>query len=146
MGEQELICYRCQVAKPLDAFIQRVDHRYYRMCRECFSEVLSKRTGKRNRLVHTDTERTCYLCLRVLPNASFTRRRNGTYFSACKDCNRYVFQMRRRARLMNALGEFTQSEWEERRSRYDACPGCNRKWSEIEPHTSGVDVMTVDHI
>src|SRR5262245_27540803 len=101
-----MTCYRCRQAKAASAFTQRVDDRQYRMCRACVSEILRTRgTGeKRARLTHTATHRTCYLCRRVLAVAEFTRRSNGTYFSACKACNRHVFAARRRARIEGAGG------------------------------------------
>lgn len=49
---------------------------------------------------HTDTHRTCYRCEKlnrpaVHPVAEFTRRSNGTYFSACKACNKEMARERR---------------------------------------------------
>ncbi len=112
-GEATRGCYRCGQVKPLSAFVERVDDRHYRMCRACVSEILLKRPpGKREKLTHTDTHRTCYLCRRILPVDQFTRRSNGTYFSACKDCNRHVFAQRRRARLKGAEGSYSRAEWE----------------------------------
>ena len=68
-------CYRCGQARPLSAFITRVDDRHYAMCRPCVSEILAARpAGQRERLTHTATQRTCYLCRRVLPVDQFTQR------------------------------------------------------------------------
>jgi 5-methylcytosine-specific restriction endonuclease McrA len=92
-----------------------------------------------------DTQRTCYLCDRVLPVASFTRRSNGTSFSACKDCNRHVFAQRRRARLAGSGGTYATEEWDRLLEQYERCPGCLRRWADIPPLASGV-VVTVDHI
>lgn len=166
------MCYRCNVERPMDDFVHRIDDRYYRMCKDCVSVVL-KRSGslqKRERLSHTTTHRTCYLCRRVLPVESFTRRSNGTYFSACKECNRHVFGQRRRARLLNsshdglpiaprgrrcgfhrgfgigATGSYTTAEWSEILAGYDACPRCRRRWDKIPPPPSRSAVITVDHI
>ena len=130
-------CYRCGIAKPNEQFIQRLDDRYYRMCRACVSEVLARRGAKRPRLTHTDTHRTCYLCDRILPVASFTRRSNGTYFSACKDCNRHVFAQRRRARLAAVGGSYTVAEWEALVALHDRCPPCLRPWEDIPLQRSG---------
>lgn len=106
------VCYRCSIAKPPSAFIRRIDDRHYNMCRACVSEILTSKARGKVRLQHTDTHRTCYLCRRVLPVDQFTRRRNGTYFSGCKDCNRHVFAQRRRARMKRAEGSYTTAEWQ----------------------------------
>lgn len=140
-------CYRCGLTKRANEFIQRIDDRYYRMCRACVSEVLLARGRRRpGRLAHTDTHRTCYLCDRGLPVSEFTRRSNGTYFSACKDCNRHVFAQRRRARLAAADGSYTTAEWDALVSQYDRCPACLRAWVDIASPASGGAVITVDHI
>jgi hypothetical protein len=141
------VCYRCGVRKPATAFTRRVDDRHYRMCQACVSEILVARPGgRRERLAHTATHRTCYLCRRVLPVGEFTRRSNGTYFSACKACNRHVFAARRRARLDGAGGTHTRAEWEALLARYERCPMCTRRWEEIPPHPGGGAVITEDHI
>lgn len=98
-------CYICEIEKLPDAFTTGIDDRHYKVCRACVSEVLTQpRPVGRRLLAHTSTHRTCYLCRRVLPVASFTQCSNDTYFSACKDCNRHVFAQRRRARLAGAAG------------------------------------------
>src|SRR6476620_2446714 len=100
------VCYLCKLRRPVSDFTETVDQRHYRMCRSCVSGILNKRAkAGRTLLQHTATDRTCYLCRRVLPNGGFTRRSNGTYFSACKDCNRHVFAQRRRARMLANGGE-----------------------------------------
>jgi len=140
-------CYRCGETKDLSAFTQRIDERYYSMCRACVSEALSLRNGvKRARLSHTATHRTCYLCMRVLMNGNFTLRANGTYFSACKDCNRHIFAQRRRARMNLAEGSYTLAEWQDLVALYKHCPMCGRLWSSIPPRHNGATVITVDHI
>jgi hypothetical protein len=139
-------CYRCHQVKPLDAFVQRVDDRHYRMCRACVSEILASRGGRKERLPHTTDDRVCYLCRRRLPNTEFTRRSNGTYFSACKACNRHVFGQRRRARLQAAGGSYTLTEWQALIANFDRCPKCLRAWALIPPPPSGSGVITVDHI
>jgi 5-methylcytosine-specific restriction endonuclease McrA len=140
-------CYLCGQQKDESEFIQRVDDRYYRMCRSCVSEILARHGRKRPSLRHTDTHRTCYLCEGVLPVASFTRRRtDGTYFSACKDCNRHVFAQRRRARLAAVGGSYTVAEWDALVSRHRRCPACLRPWAEIPPPAGGGPVVTADHI
>lgn len=141
------ICYRCGKQKPLEDFTQRIDDRYYNMCRSCVSEILTKvRSTKRERLYHTETHRTCYLCRRFLPVSEFTRRSNGTYFSGCKECNRHVFAQRRRARMNAAVGEYTTEEWKCLLKEYDHCPKCGRYWTDIPPHPDRDTVITVDHI
>jgi hypothetical protein len=140
-------CYLCGEDKPHTAFTQRVDDRHYSMCRACVTEILNRRDGsKRKRLVHGKDERVCYLCRRTLPNSSFTQRSNGTYFSACKDCNRHVFAQRRRARVNAAGGSYTLAEWEALVAQYKQCPMCLRAWSAISPPASGGSVITADHI
>lgn len=140
-------CYRCGMEKPISAFIRRVDNQYYNMCRACVSEImLESRQQKRQRLTHTDTHRTCYLCRRFLSVEEFTRRSIGTYFSACKDCNRHVFAQRRRARLKGAEGSYSRAEWEALLAQYDHCPMCLREWEAIESPPNRDSVVTVDHI
>lgn len=141
-------CYRCQTERPLEAFTRRIDARHYNMCRQCVSEILAGRSvdEKRQRLPHTSTERICYLCRRQLPNSSFTRRSTGTYYSACKDCNRNVFAHRRRARMRGAEGSFTTAEWDDLVAQYDRCPMCRRSWIEIPAPPGRDSVITADHI
>jgi 5-methylcytosine-specific restriction endonuclease McrA len=117
------------------------------MCQACITEILGTRgTGKQAKLTHMATHRTCELCRRFVPNDRFTRRSNGTCFSACKACNRHVFAQRRRARLAGAEGSYTREEWEALPARFDRCPGCGRRWEEIPPLARGGSVVTVDHI
>ena len=139
-------CYRCNEDKQLCNFIQRVDSRHYNMCRTCVSEILLASTGKKKRLKHTATHRTCYLCRRILPAQEFTKRSNGTYFSACRECNKNVFSHRRRARLAGAEGSFTTEEWEKLLNQYDHCPGCLRPWDEIPILPGKNSPITRDHI
>src|SRR5919202_1138990 len=132
MGEAMQHCYRCQRELPASAFTQGIDERHYRMCQDCVPEILTRRPGrKEERLPHTATQRTCYLCRRVLPVEQFTRRSNGTYFSACKDCNRHVFAQRRRARLLSVGGSYTTAEWQALVALHDRCPDCQRPWEDI---------------
>jgi hypothetical protein len=141
------MCYRCGERKSAALFTRRIDDRHYRMCQACVSEILAARpSGGRERLAHTATHRTCYLCRRVLSVADFTRRSNGSYFSACKACNRHVFAARRRARLEGAGGTHTRAEWDALLARYEQCPLCGRRWEEIPPHPGGGAVITEDHI
>jgi 5-methylcytosine-specific restriction endonuclease McrA len=140
-------CYRCRVERPYSEFIQKKNGETYDMCSRCLSEILTApRQGKKLPLTHTYTERTCYLCRRVLPVAAFTRRSNGTYFSACKDCNINVFAHRRRALLAEAEGTFTTAEWEALKTKYTHCPGCNRAWGEIPLLPGWTSPITRDHI
>ena len=139
-------CYLCKVPKPLSRFIQKRDSTYYNMCRSCFSEILLRKSKGKKRLHHTATRRTCYLCRRFLSANSFTRRATGTYFSACKDCNKNVFQHRRRARLSGAEGSFTTKEWKQLLAQYDRCPACTRRWEEIPLPSGRKSVITRDHI
>ena len=137
-------CYRCRVEKEASAFIDRVDARHYKMCRDCVSEILSRRATGKRKLAHTASHRICYLCDRTLPVDRFTRRSNGTYFSACKDCNRHVFAQRRRARLAGAGGAYTHAEWTALVAQYEKCPRCLRRWEDIPAR--GGTVITADHI
>jgi 5-methylcytosine-specific restriction endonuclease McrA len=145
-GSQASHCYRCGQVKGIDAFIRRVDDRHYRMCRECVSEILQERAAGKKRLVHTATHRTCYLCRRFLPVDEFTKRRNGTFFSGCKECNRHVFSQRRRARLLAAEGSYTVAEWKALLALYEACPKCGRAWDDIPLPPGRKTPITVDHI
>lgn len=139
-------CYRCGMSKAISHFTERIDDRHYRMCRACVSEILLARSKSKTRLPHTTTRRVCYLCRRTLPVGHFTKRSDGTFFSACKACNRHVFGHRRRARLAAAAGSYTVAEWRALVASYDRCPMCLRAWSEIPRPTKGGDVITVDHI
>jgi len=129
-----------------EGFIRRIDDRHYRMCRACVGEILARRSRKKERLPHTETHRICYLCRRTMPNDAFTRRSTGTYFSACKDCNRHVFAQRRRARLKGSEGSYSAQEWSELVGQFSRCPRCLRAWEAIPPPPSGGTVITVDHI
>lgn len=140
------VCYRCKDEKPLSDFTRRIDDRYYNMCRVCVSEILLPRSGERVRLRHTETHRTCYLCRRFLPVLNFTRRTNGSYFSACKECNRHVFAHRRRARMKDAEGSYTTEEWNMLVAQFKCCPMCQRLWEDIQPPPNRSTVITVDHI
>ena len=140
-------CYLCKVEKPWDEFIQRKDGIYYQMCRVCNDEVQAKKLANpRKRLPHTETHRTCYKCMRVLEVNNFIRRATGTYYSACKECNRYTFAHVRRARKLNSTGSFTVKEFAELLSNYDRCPGCNRIWSEIPLPEHMKTPWTADHV
>ena len=141
----DLKCYRCGASKTDEEFIRRVDDRYYRMCRTCVSDILLMKSKGKQRLPHSKTHRICYLCRRSLPNNRFTRRSNGTYFSACKDCNRHVFGQRRRARMASADGAYSYEEWLIVLSQYPRCPDCDRAWSEIPVPTGRKGCVTVDH-
>lgn len=140
-------CYRCNVERALDSFILKKNGTYYDMCSPCLSEILEAgKRGPKRRLNHSETTRTCYLCLRRLPNASFTRRSNGSFFSACKDCNKNVFAHRRRARLLAAPGSFTTKEWLEVLGRHPVCPNCKRRWEEIPLPPGRVSPISRDHV
>jgi 5-methylcytosine-specific restriction endonuclease McrA len=139
-------CYRCGLTKPIEQFIRRIDDRHYNMCRVCLSEVLQLRGRRKERLTHTETHRTCYLCRRQLPTLDFTRRSDGTYFSACKECNKNVFAQKRRARLAGASGSFTTAEWEALVKMHERCPKCLRRWEDIPLPPNRTTVITRDHI
>jgi hypothetical protein len=90
-------CYRCEKDKPEAQFVCSIEEPGYNKCRTCVSEIEAlKATG--SRFANTETHRGCYMCMRVLPVERFTRRSTGTYFSACKDCNKHVFGPRQRAK------------------------------------------------
>ena len=147
MDNTNQTCYRCRIARPLSSFTRRVDDRYYNMCKACVSEILCSGGNRgKQKLQHTPTHRTCYLCRRLLENAEFTKRSNGSFFSACKDCNRHVFGHRRRARMKSSGGSYTTAEWESLLAQYARCPMCLRSWAEIPPHPINSSVITVDHI
>jgi hypothetical protein len=101
---------------------------------------------KKHRLQHTLEARTCYLCRRLLAHAHFTRRANGTYFSACKDCNTNVFAHRRRARVLGAPGSFTTAEWTLLLAKHPRCPDCGRRWEDIPLPRGWKSAATRDHI
>jgi hypothetical protein len=131
----------------LSAFTERIDDRHYSMCHACVSEILVRRNSSgKQKLPHTDVDRICYLCRRTLSNQQFTRRSDGSYFSACKDCNRHVFSQRRRARVQANGGTYTLAEWHALVALHDHCPMCLRRWSEIPPLASGAATITADHI
>lgn len=139
-------CYRCRESRPLEAFILKKNGTHYDMCSPCLSGILSNATRVKRRLNHTNTARTCYLCLRELPNGSFTRRTDGTFFSACKDCNKNVFAHRRRARLLAAPGSFTTKEWLALLGKHPVCPTCRRPWEQIPLPPGRISPITRDHM
>ena len=142
-----MICYLCKSEKNVDEFILRRDGLRYKMCKVCNEEVQKKKLEiKGKRLTHSKTHRTCYKCMRFLPSALFTKRATGTYFSACKECNKYEFQHVRRARLMKVGGKFTTKEFNALLAQYDACPDCGRRWEDIELPPHKKTPWTADHI
>ncbi len=102
-----------------------------------------KPRGKK--LYHTDTHRTCYVCRDLIDINNFVKRTDGTYYSACKDCNKIYYQLRR-GRVKSAGGKYTKKEWNTLVSKYDSCPMCNRKWNEIPILEGRKSVITIDHI
>ena len=145
--EAAKLCYKCRTSRPLNEFIAKSNRTHYDMCSVCLSAILrAGRPSKRDKLRHTETHRTCYLCRRFLAATSFTRRSNGTYFSACKDCNKNVFAHRRRSLLAEAEGTFTTAEWHALLAKFDACPACARPWSAIPLPRGRVSAATRDHI
>ena len=148
MPESDKTCYRCGQSRPLSAFIAKRNGQTYDMCSDCLHDILTRggSRGAKVRLPHTATERVCYLCRRVQPNTAFTRRADGTYFSACKDCNVNVFAHRRRARLLAAEGSFSTAEWLAVLAGHPVCPGCARRWEEIPLPVHMKSVVTRDHI
>ena len=147
MAEGTKCCYRCRQDQPASGFIQKRNGTSYDMCSKCLSEILTRSDRRPKKLLpHTAITRICYLCRRELPNATFTRRSNGTYFSACKACNINVFAHRRRARLAAAGGTFTTAEWEALKSKYTTCPDCFRRWEEIPIPAGWTSAATRDHV
>ena len=145
--EQQKECYRCKKNCPINSFTKRIDDRFYDMCKKCVSEILSIKAKGKKKLYHSSSKRTCYLCLRFMGNECFTQRSNGTFFSACKECNLHVFSARRRARKYSAQtkGSHTTEEWQNLVSKHNKCPICLRDWQKIPPRKDGT-IITVDHI
>ena len=145
--EKEQNCYLCKKSKHLNNFIKRKDNTYYKMCKECNEHVQRKKLEtKGKRLKHTDSHRTCYKCMRFLGVNRFTKRTTGTYFSACKECNKYEFQHVRRSRLLKVGGKFSTNEFNKLLEEYDSCPMCKRKWEDIELPKHKRTPWTADHI
>jgi len=96
-------------------------------------------------LKHTPTHRTCYKCKQVKSVALFTRRSNGYYFSACKECNK-IFKHNRRVREKNAEKSYTLEEWNNKIKDIDCCPCCKRKWIDIPLLKNKKSIITIDHI
>jgi hypothetical protein len=59
----------------------------------------------RRHLRHSDERRTCYRCNKNKPNEAFTWRRNGTPFSACKECNVIMARERREKKRAEAAAK-----------------------------------------
>jgi 5-methylcytosine-specific restriction endonuclease McrA len=148
MPESEKRCYRCGRDRPLADFIAKRNGEVYDMCSPCLTNILTEggSRGKKERLAHTPTHRVCYLCRQTKPSEAFTRRSDGSYFSACKACNVNVFAHRRRARLLAAEGSFTTQEWLELLARHPTCPGCGRRWEDIPLPRHMQSVVTRDHV
>ena len=145
MSADSSVCYLCKTERRLSDFTQRIDEKYFNMCKTCISDILTKgKTG--GSLLHTESHRTCYLCRRMQPNEQFQMRSDRSYYSACKECNKYVFAQRRRARKMGAEGEFTRQEWVDKLAEYDSCPRCRRNWDDIETPPHRKTVIDADHI
>lgn len=142
-------CYRCGLDHPLANFIQKKNNKTYDLCSTCLRSILETGRQRRRRgepLPHTDTHRVCYLCRQTKLNSGFTRRTNGTYFSACKDCNVNVFAHRRRARLLDAEGSFSTAEWLAVLAQHPCCPSCKRRWESIPVPSNRKSVVTRDHV
>ncbi|MBS38048.1 MAG: hypothetical protein CMO26_19240 [Thiotrichales bacterium] len=140
-------CYLCKKEKTLRAFIKRSDDTYYQMCKMCNTKVQRKRDeNPSKRLTHTDTHRTCYKCMRFLEVENFTKRSAGTFFSACKECNKYEFSQVRRARMKNSEGSFSTKELNKLLEQHDRCPRCGKKWEDITLPKSKKVPWTADHI
>jgi len=97
-----LTCFRCQHDKRVSSFTERADGSHELLCASCRTEIARLKGSQGSRLPHTDKTRWCCNCRREQPNTSFTWRKNGTPFSACKDCNKYIYAAGRRARLRAA--------------------------------------------
>ena len=148
MPETTKRCYRCNRDQPLTDFIAKRNGQTYDMCSPCLSDILTNggQRGTKQRLRHTATERICYLCRQTKPNDAFTKRSNGTYFSACKACNINVFAHRRRARMLAAEGSFTTEEWLAVLALHPCCPDCGRRWEDVPVPPNRKSVITRDHI
>jgi 5-methylcytosine-specific restriction endonuclease McrA len=148
MPETTKRCYRCGRDQPLTDFIAKKNSETYDMCSPCLNDILTNggQRGKKERQLHTATERICYLCRQAKPNDSFTRRSNGTFFSACKACNINVFAQRRRARMLAAEGSFTTEEWLEVLAKHPCYPDCGRQWKEIPVPPNRKSVITRNHV
>ena len=146
MFNKKMKCYLCNLEKREDDFIVRKDGIRYKMCKICNRDVQRKKAANGKKLHHTLENRTCYKCMRFLPNTNFTKRSVGTYFSACKECNKYEFQHTRRARLAEAGGKFTKKEFDELIKKYPCCPMCSRNWEEIPLPKGKLVPWTADHI
>ena len=123
-------CYRCRVEKEASAFIDRVDARHYKMCRDCVSEILSRRATGKRKLAHTASHRICYLCDRTLPVDRFTRRSNDAYLRPARTAIA--------TSLLSADGRVspgpavpTPKPSGLARGEYEKCPRCLRRWEDI---------------
>ena len=71
--------------------------------------------------------------------------------TCCKTQRQIILEPRhqthtRRARLLEAGGKFTQKEFNDLLKKYDACPMCARKWSDIPLPKHKKVPWTADHI
>ena len=69
-------------------------------------------------------------CMRLLEKERFTRRSKGSYFSACKECNKYEFAHLRRSRLQGIAKELG-FELEIQDTPHDDTP-CLKTGSELD--------------
>jgi 5-methylcytosine-specific restriction endonuclease McrA len=142
-----LLCYLCKTEKKEEEFIKRKDGLIYKICKLCNKQVQTKKKKNKNKnLTHTESHRTCYKCMRFLKNEKFTLRSVGTFYSACKDCNKYEFQHKRRSLLSNSKGSYTSREFEELLKKNPVCPICKRKWDQIPLPKNKKVPWTADHI
>ncbi len=98
MGTKQ--CYRCKRTRK--EFVVDLESKRYGMCKICAEVCDQLPKGE-----HGKNERSCYVCKRNRPIEKFTQRKNGTFFSGCKDCNK--FSIGPRSRRKGAIKRRTEA-------------------------------------
>ena len=104
-----MICHVCSQDKPKARFDLELTSKTYGICKGCRQQASRLRANPLEGPRHTDQYRTCYICEqrkpiqivdgRTGPKSGFTyRASNGSWYSACKACNKGVFGARSKAK------------------------------------------------
>ena len=142
-----ILCYRCKNKKSEDEFILRKDGKRYKLCKVCFDQSIALKGGNKRKKRYRDPDnKECSFCAIILPIINFQRRNDGTYYSSCKDCNKYYWKPKRRAEKALSSGSFTKKEFYDLLKNYEACPMCKIKWENIKLLKNQKNPWTVDHI
>lgn len=100
-------CFRCH--SQTNSLDTDLNSSYFNFCFECIATI--KASTITGRQVNNARERYCSKCARVKPIDAFTRRRNGLFFSACKECNKYHYAPKQRAKKQKQKESTRNPPW-----------------------------------